>query len=318
MSESAAGRPAIILDCDPGHDDAIAIVVAAHECELLGITSVAGNAPLERTTYNALVMRDLLRVDVPVHSGAVRPLLAEPSPAAFVHGASGLDGADLPVPTRPLDSTDAVGFIVDTCRAREGTWIVAVGPLTNVALALRAAPDLASRLGGISVMGGGTFGNRSPVAEFNIWADPDAAAIVFGDAEHTGRPLVMAGLDVTHQFLATQERIGHIAAIGGRLATVFGDLLTFFSGTYIGRHDDIVGAPMHDPLAVLALTAPELFERSRRHVAVETGGVLTRGMTVIDTRTLSDRPAPNCDVLTAVDADAAFERIAAAITAFSR
>jgi inosine-uridine nucleoside N-ribohydrolase len=260
VSESAPGRPAIILDCDPGHDDAIAIVVAAQETELLGITAVAGNAPLDRTTHNALVMRELLGIDVPVHSGAVRPLIVEPSPAAAVHGVSGLDGADLPEPTRPLDSTDAVGFIVDTCRAREGTWIVAVGPLTNVALALRAAPDLISRIGGISIMGGGSFGNRSAVAEFNIWADPDAASIVFGDAGAAGRPLVMAGLDVTHQFLATPERI--------------------------------------EPIA--------------------TRGALTRGMTVIDNRTLTERPDPTCDVLTSVDADAAFTRIETAIHAFSR
>ena len=125
-------------------------------------------------------MRDLLGVDVPVHSGADRPLLEPPHPAAMVHGASGLDGADLPAPTRPLDGTDAVGFIIDTCRATEGVWLVGVGPLTNLALALRAAPDLAGRIAGISVMGGGAFGNRTAVAEFNIWADPEAAAVVFG------------------------------------------------------------------------------------------------------------------------------------------
>lgn len=307
-------RPAIILDCDPGHDDAIAMVVGAHSCDLLGITTVAGNAPLDRTTHNALVMRELLGIDVPVHSGAVRPLLAEPSPATAVHGASGLDGADLPQPTRAVDSDDAVAFIIDACRRREGTWIVAVGPLTNVALALRAAPDLGGRLAGISVMGGGSFGNRSPVAEFNIWADPEAAAAVFA----YGGPLVMAGLDVTHQFLATPERIERIAGIGGRLATVFGDLLTFFSATYVGRHDNIAGAPMHDPLAVLALTAPDLFERRRRHVAVETSGRLTRGMTVIDERTLRERLPANCDVLVGLDADAAFARVVDAISAFSR
>jgi inosine-uridine nucleoside N-ribohydrolase len=305
-------RPAVVLDCDPGHDDAIAIVVAAHECELLGITTVAGNAPLERTTYNARVLRDLLGVDVPVHQGAARPLLAEAIAAGHVHGESGLDGADLPPPTTPLDSTDAVGFLIETCRGREGTWIVAVGPLTNVALALRRAPDLAGRVAGISVMGGGSFGNRTAVGEFNVWADPEAAAIVFG----YGGPLVMAGLDVTHQFLATPERIERIAAISGQLATTLGELLTFFSSTYRALHDDIAGAPIHDPLAVLALTAPELFERRRRHVAVETGGLLTRGMTVIDERRLRSRPAPNCDVLVGVDADAAFERVAAAVAAF--
>ena len=307
-------RPSIILDCDPGHDDAIAIVVAAHSCDLLGITTVAGNAPLNRTTHNALVMRELLGIDVPVHSGAVRPLIAEPSPATAVHGASGLDGADLPQPSRGVDSDDAVGFIIDTCRQREGTWLVAVGPLTNVALALRAAPDLGERIAGISVMGGGTFGNRTALAEFNIWADPEAAAAAFG----FGGPLVMAGLDVTHQFLATPDRIDRIAGIGGQLATVFGELLTFFSSTYIGRHDHIAGAPMHDPLAVLALIAPELFERRRRHVAIETSGSLTRGMTVIDERTLRERPAANCDVLAKVDVDAAFDLVVDALSAFSR
>lgn len=314
METQATTRPAIILDCDPGHDDAIAIVVAAHSCDLLGITTVAGNAPLHRTTHNALVVRELLGIDAPVHSGAVRPLVAEPSPAPAVHGASGLDGADLPPPTRCVDSEDAVGFIIDTCRQREGAWLVAVGPLTNVALALRSAPDLGERIAGISVMGGGSFGNRTPVAEFNIWADPEAAAAVFG----FGGPLVMAGLDVTHQFLATPDRIERIAEIGGQLATVFGELLTFFSSTYIRRHDDIVGAPMHDPLAVLALVAPELFERRRRQVAIETSGSLTRGMTVIDERTLRDRSAANCDVLTRVDADAAFDLIIDAMSAFSR
>ena len=143
-------------------------------------------------------------------------------------------------------------------------------------------------------MGGGTFGNRSAVAEFNIWADPEAAAVVFG----YGGPLVMAGLDVTHQLLATPARIDDgPRASRAPLAATLADLLAFFSGTYVGRHDDIAGAAVHDPCAVLALTHPELFERQARHVAVETTGTLTRGMTVIDRRTLKDRPTPNCDVL---------------------
>jgi inosine-uridine nucleoside N-ribohydrolase len=306
-------RPRVVLDCDPGHDDAIAIVVAAHRCDLAGITTVAGNAPLDRTTRNARVMRELLAIDVPVHAGATRPLLAEPAAAADVHGASGLDGADLPEPSRPADSDDAVGFLVETCRERPGTWIVGVGPLTNVALALRRAPDLVDAIAGISVMGGGTFGNRTAVGEFNVWADPEAAAIVFG----CGAPLVMAGLDVTHQFLATPDRIERVGAIGGSLAATLAQLLTFFSGSYQARHDAIAGAPMHDVLAVLALAEPQLFERSRRNVAVETAGRLTRGMTVIDQRTVRSRPQSNCDVLTRVDADAAFEHVVAAISNFS-
>ncbi len=309
----AVGRPRIILDCDPGHDDAIAIVVAAHTCDLIGITTVAGNAPLDRTTHNALVMRELLDINVPVHAGAARPLIAEPVAAADVHGSSGLDGAALPEPARAVESDDAAAFIVDACRSQHGTWIVGVGPLTNVALALRRAPDLVDSIAGISVMGGGTFGNRSAVGEFNIWADPEAAAIVFG----YGGPLVMAGLDVTHQFLATSDRIERVGAVGGRLATTLAQLLTFFSSAYRARHDDIGGAPMHDVLAVLALAEPSLFERRRRHVAIETSGRFTRGMTVIDERTVRDRPDANCDVLTTVDADLAFERVLAAISAFS-
>ncbi len=302
---------AILLDCDPGHDDAVAIVVAARHAELLGITTVAGNAPLERTTQNALVVRELLGSTVEVHSGADRPLLEAPHPAPQVHGVSGLDGADLPSPTRPLDGTDAVGFIVDTCRRREDVWLVGTGPLTNLALALRAAPDLASRIAGISVMGGGVFGNRTPVAEFNIWADPEAAVVVFG---YGGR-LVMAGLDLTYQLLATPARIDAVRAQPGRAAAVFADLFSFFSTTYIARHDDIAGAAVHDPCAVLALTHPDLFERERRHVAIETAGNLTRGMTVIDRRTLKERPGPSCDVLTRIDADTAWDVIVEAIGA---
>ena len=304
----------IILDCDPGHDDAIAIVVAARHADLLGITTVAGNAPLERTTHNALVMRELLGIDVPVHSGAERPLLAEPHPAAMVHGESGLDGADLPTPSRPVDGPDAVGFIIETCRRVEGAWIVPVAPLTNIALALRTAPDLAGRIAGISLMGGGTFGNRSAVAEFNVWADPEAAAAVFD----YGGPLVMAGLDVTHQLIATPERIKLVRDRPGRLAATLADLLTFFSGTYRARHAGALpGAPVHDPCAVLALTHPDLFSRTHRHVAVETSGALTRGMTVIDWRTLVERPAANCDVLTEIDSDAAFTVILDAISHYS-
>jgi inosine-uridine nucleoside N-ribohydrolase len=312
-ARTVSDAPVIILDCDPGHDDAIAIVVAARHTRLLGITTVGGNAPLSRTTYNARVLRELLAVDVPVHSGAERPLVAEPRHAGFVHGASGLDGAELPEPSRPLDSTDAVGFLIDTCRASEGTWIVATGPLTNVALALRAAPDLGRRVGGISVMGGGTFGNRSAAAEFNIWADPEAAAAVFA----YGGPLVMAGLDVTHQLQATPERIDLVGALPGRLAAVLADLLRFFSRTYVARHEGMRGAAVHDPCAVMALTHPELFTRHAHHVAIECAGEHTRGMTVIDRRTLVERPSPNCEVLGTVDADAAFGVIVDAIASFS-
>jgi inosine-uridine nucleoside N-ribohydrolase len=314
MTDTAT--PSILLDCDPGHDDVVAIVTAARFADVVGITTVAGNAPLDRTTYNALVMRDLLRIDVPVHSGSARPLVAEPKFAQFVHGESGLDGADLPEPSTPLDGTDAVRFIVDSCRAAEGIWLVPTGPLTNIALAIRSAPDIVDRIAGISLMGGGTFGNRTSVAEFNIWADPEAAAIVFG----AGAPLVMAGLDVTHQFQATPPRIDRVRALPGTLAGVLGDLFVYFADRYRVRHDpgSMEGPAVHDPLAVLAVTHPALFERTARHVVVETAGEFTRGMTVIDQRLLVERLEPNCDVLSGVDADAAFELIFDAIAYFSR
>ncbi|MCU1359536.1 MAG: putative pyrimidine-specific ribonucleoside hydrolase [Ilumatobacteraceae bacterium] len=310
---AAPDRLSMLLDCDPGHDDAIAMIVAARHANLLGITTVAGNAPLERTTRNAIIVRDLLEIDVPVHTGADRPLVAEPKHADYVHGESGMDGADLPEPSGPPDGTDAVGFIVDTCRAREGTWLVATGPLTNIAAALRAAPDLAGRIGGISLMGGGTFGNRTAMAEFNIWADPEAAAAVF----EYGGSLLMCGLDLTHRFQATPERIAQVRAIPGRLASVMADLFVFFSGTYVARHDNLRGAPVHDPCAVMALTHPDLFERMRAHVAIETKGQHTRGMTVVDQRHLIERPEPNCTVQTAIDADAGFAVIDEAIAHFS-
>lgn len=310
---SADDRPRIILDCDPGHDDAIAIVVAAHHTDLLGITTVAGNAPVDATTRNALVMRELLDLDVPVHRGAARPLLAPPRHAAYVHGESGLDGADLPEPRRPVDGDDAADFIVETCRAHEGTWLVPVGPLTNIAIALRRAPDLAGRIAGISLMGGGLFGNNTAAAEFNIWADPEAAAMVF----EYGGPLVMSGLHLTHRLQATPERIAAIRALQGRLAGILADLLDFFSDTYVSRHHHLTGAPVHDPTAVLALTHPRLFDRRFAHVVVETHGQHTRGMTLVDLRDLRDIPPPNCDVLMDVDADAAFTVMTDAIAAFS-
>lgn len=311
MAVMPADRPRIVLDCDPGHDDVIAIVVAAHCTELLGITTVAGNAPLDRTAYNACVFRDALGLGVGVHSGAARPLVAEPKFAGYVHGESGLDGAELPEPDRGVDSTDAVGFIVDTARANPGCFLVPTGPLTNIALALRSAPDLTEHVAGVSLMGGGTFGNRTPSAEFNIWADPDAAAIVFG----SGLPITMAGLDVTHQFLVTPERIATVDALDTTFTTMIADLFRFFVGNYVSRHDHIRGAALHDPLAVMALTHPHLFDGTDRHVAVETRGEHTAGMTVIDRRDISDRQAPNAHVLDRVDAEAAWQVVLDALTA---
>ena len=306
--------PKMIVDCDPGHDDAIALVVAAHFADLVGVTTVAGNAPITATTRNARIVLDMIGSTVPLHQGAHRPLVAAPRHAAYVHGESGLDGADLPEPSRPADSDGAVEFIIETCRATEGIWLVPTGPLTNIALALRAAPDLADRIAGISLMGGGSFGNRSAAAEFNIWADPEAASVVFG----CGRRLIMSGLDVTHRLQATPERIAKVRALPGRLAAVLADLFDFFSQVYVSRHDSMRGGAVHDPCAVLALTHPQLFTTKDHHVVVETRGELTMGMTLIDQRGLIEREAPNCTVQWDVDAETAFDVIVAAIAAFSK
>ncbi|MDO9175636.1 MAG: nucleoside hydrolase [Actinomycetota bacterium] len=314
MSPSTPAAPLpVILDCDPGHDDAIAIVVAARHAELIGITTVAGNAPLESCTRNAIIMRDLLELPCPVHAGANRPFIQPARHAGYVHGVTGMDGADLPEPSGPPASHDAVSYIIETCREREGIWLVPTGPMTNIALALRSAPDLAARIGGISLMGGGSFGNRTAAAEFNLWCDPEAADVVFS----YGGPLIMSGLDLTHQFQALPERIDMVRALPGALAHVMSGLFDFFSGTYRNRHHHITGAPVHDPCAVMALTHPHLFTRTLAHVEIETSGLRTVGMTVIDRRDLKEVPDPNCDLLTGIDAEAGWQVIVEAIGHFS-
>ena len=307
-----AGKVKVLLDCDPGHDDAFAIIVASKFAEVLGVTTVAGNAPLELTTKNARVILDLCGASkMQLHSGASRPLVAEPIHAAYIHGDSGMDGADFSAPSRPADGTDAVHFIIEKVRANPGVWLVPTGPLTNIALALRVAPDLVENISGISLMGGGRFGNRTAMAEFNIWCDPEAASAVFD----SGAKIVMSGLHLTHQIMATPARIEMVrnahSVVGPKLA----GLLEFFSKMYKSLHDDFEGAPLHDVCAVLALTHPQFFESSERHVAVEIDGAITRGMTVIDYRHVISRAKANTKVLETIDADAAFSAIVEAIRA---
>ena len=306
-----AGKVKVLVDCDPGHDDAFAIIVATKFADVLGVTTVAGNAPLSLTTKNARIILDICGSNVPLHSGAGRPLVAEPIHAAYIHGESGMDGANFAEPSRPADGTDAVHFIIDTVRANRGFWLVPTGPLTNIALALRVAPDLVDNISGISLMGGGRFGNRTAMAEFNIWCDPEAAAAVFD----SGAKIVMSGLHLTHQIMATPARIVMVrnahAVIGPKLA----GLLEFFSKMYKSLHDDFEGAPLHDVCAVLALTHPQFFGSSERHVAVEIDGAITRGMTVIDDRHVSSRTTANTTVLETIDSDAAFGVIIEAIRA---
>jgi inosine-uridine nucleoside N-ribohydrolase len=305
----------IVIDCDPGHDDAIAILLAlaSPEVELRGITTVAGNQTLDKTTRNALKVLELAgRSDIPVAAGADAPLERTLRVAANVHGETGLDGPALPEPTMQVVDAHAADFLAELIEP--GVVLVPTGPLTNVALLLQRHPDVRDRLERIVWMGGAIAeGNVTPAAEFNIWADPEAAAIVLG----YGGPLVMAGLDVTYQLQATPERIDQMRVVPGELASTLADLMSFFTGTYVSRHENMRGAAVHDPLAVLALTHPGLFTRSFSNVTIETAGQHTRGMTVIDQRTLIDRPEPNCDRLTSVDGDAAWAVILEAITHFS-
>ena len=297
-------RPRIILDCDPGHDDAIALLLAAKHSDLLGITTVSGNAPLTATTQNALLISQIAGIDVPVHAGAARPLVAEAYHAPDIHGESGLGGPVLPELTREVASSDAVRFIIDTVRSTDNVWLVAIGPLTNVALALREAPDIVGRLEGISVMGGSTtFGNRTASAEFNIWADPEAAQMVF----ESGARVIMCGLNLTHQFMLYDEDIAQFRALGNPAALLAADLLSFYGQAYAEAFFGRTESPLHDPCAVLAVTHPELLTTEPRHVAVELRGAYTRGMTVVDERgrLARDNRSPNVEVAYAIDRDPA-------------
>lgn len=307
-------RPAIILDCDPGHDDVVAILVAARRAELLGITTVAGNAPLEATTRNALVTCQLFGIDVPVVAGHDRPLVAPPRFAPHIHGSSGLDGPVLPPLTRAAAPGHAVEFLLEQTRARPGAWIVATGPLTNVAAALRRDPGLVDRVSGIALMGGGiAFGNRTAAAEFNIWADPEAADIVV----RAGAPrLVLVPLDVTHQVLVGDDHAAALRAVGSPQATFLADVFAHFTRAYREVTFAEAMGPLHDPCAVLAVTDPALFDLHDLHVAVELRGEHTRGMTLADRRRVRDRPAPNTAVALGVDAHGALGAILADVHAW--
>ena len=299
---NASARPRIILDCDPGHDDAMAILMAARHADLVGITTVAGNAPLEATTRNALLVTQIAGIDVPVHAGASRPLMVEPHPASHIHGRSGLAGPELPELRREPAGHDAVGWIIDSVRATEGTWLVPIGPLTNIAMAFRQAPDIIDRVAGVSIMGGSAGpGNVTPTAEFNIWHDPEAAAIVFDSGVDVLR---MCGLNLTWQYQIDDEVVATLDAMASDTATFAAELFRFFldaNEARSGRRQ----APLHDPCAVMAVTHPELFVSERRHVVVETRGVHTVGMTVVDERGFLVGGEPNTEVMYSIDRERA-------------
>lgn len=280
-------KPKIILDCDPGHDDAVAIIFAAKHCDILGITTVSGNVSLDLTSNNALMTTQIIKEDIPVYSGADRPLIVEKIHAPGIHGESGLGGPVLPKLKRKLSGTNAVQYIIDTVRAQDDKelWLVAVGPLTNIALAFRTAPDIIDKIKGVSVMGGSNwFGNRTPVAEFNIIADPEAAAIVFS----SGADILMSGLNLTHQFGVLREDIATIRKIESTVSNFVADMLEFFATMYEERYFGEFNGPLHDPCAIMTITHPELFEFADRNVEIELHGQHTKGMTVVDERAVKN------------------------------
>lgn len=301
-------RQKIIIDTDPGQDDAVAILLAlaSPELEVLGITAVAGNVPLALTALNCLKICELAgRPDIPVFAGADRPLERQPITAEHVHGQTGLDGPRLPDPSMSLQPRPAVAFLAETLR-REDTQSVTLctlGPLTNIAAVFASAPDVVSRVRQIVAMGGGAFegGNSTPVAEFNILADPQAAAAVFG----SGVPIILMPLDVTHKVLTHRRRVERFRALGTRAGTATAELLDFFE-----RFDEAKygtdGGPLHDPNVIAWLLAPELYGGRDVNVMVETASELTMGQTVIDWWRVTDRPA-NARVMRDVDDEAFFD-----------
>ncbi len=295
----------VLLDCDPGHDDAIALLLAlaSPEVELLGVTTVAGNQTLAKTTANAFrVLEFVGRGDVPVAAGADRPLVREPFVAAYVHGESGLDGPDLPPPRGAPVATHAVDFLAERVLASsEPVTLVATGPLTNVALFLARHPEPAARPARIVLMGGSIAeGNVTPAAEFNVWADPEAAARVFA----SGLDVTMIGLDVTHKALLGREHAERLRAAGrtGRMAA---ELLDFYQRFHAETYG-FDGSPIHDAVALAHAFRPDLVETLPRHVAVECGSELCRGRTIVDLWRRTGN-APNAAVGVGIDPEAFLE-----------
>ncbi len=291
----------IILDCDPGHDDAIALLLAlaSPELELIGVTTVSGNQTLDKTTANALrVLEFAGRADIPVHAGADRPFIRRRDVAAHVHGESGLDGPDLPAPTTAVGEQHAVDFIADQIRARDGKLtLVPTGPLTNVALLFALHPDAVPDR--IVLMGGSIGeGNRTPAAEFNIWADPEAAQRVFS----AGLDTTMIGLDVTHRALVTSAHTERLRG-AGRIGAMVAELMDFYSRFHKVRYPDLAGSPMHDPVCIAHLVDADLVVVHDAAIEVDCTTGPSWGRTNVDWRGREHFGPPNAKV--ALDLDGA-------------
>lgn len=299
-------RP-IIIDTDPGQDDAIAILLAfaSPELQVLGLTTVAGNVPLWRTTENTLKLVELAgRREVPVFAGCPRPLLRDPVTAEHAHGETGLNGANLPDATTPTQSTHAVAWLIDTLtHASEPVTLCPLGPLTNIATALIQAPHIVSNIESIVAMAGAvrTHGNVTPAAEFNVFADPHAADVVFS----AGCPLTLMPLDVTHRALITQERLEAFKSLPSPVSEACHGMLSFYFRPNTTRFAT-PGSPLHDPCVIAYLLEPEIFEGKSVNVQVETSSPLTLGMTLAD---WWGKSPPNAHVMQTLDADRFFALI---------
>lgn len=291
----------IIMDCDPGHDDAFAIVLAHGnpEIEIVAITTVAGNQTLPKVTWNARSVATLAGIEgVPIAAGCDRPIVRESTVVGDIHGETGLDGTTLPEPTVPLDPRHGVDLIIETIMAAEPGEITLVptAPLTNIATAIRREPRIVGHVREVVLMGGAyTRGNITPAAEFNIAVDPEAAAIVFA----ADWPVTMVGLDLTHQALATPDVIGRVTAIGTPVATAMAELLVFFRDAYLADQG-MPAPPVHDPCAVARVIEPGIMTVRDAFVAVETAGRWTSGMTVTDFGDAYGQQ-PNTHVATTLD-----------------
>jgi purine nucleosidase len=301
-------RP-IIIDCDPGQDDAIMLLMALaspEELKILGITAVAGNVPLALTERNARLICDLAqRSDVGVYAGCSHPMQRRLVTAEEVHGKTGIDGIEITEPRLPPGARHAVDFIVESLSEADDDSItlLPIGPLTNIATALTKAPGIAAKIKEIVLMGGAMRegGNVTPSAEFNIYVDPHAADIVF----RCGRPIVAMGLDVTHQVLTTPARLGRIRALGNPVAEAAHNMLAYFDRHDVHKYGSD-GAPLHDPCTTAYLLKPELFKARRCNLQVETESELTMGHTAVDFWNVSGQPK-NVDWAYDVDADGFFD-----------
>lgn len=316
MSPAPTARK-IILDADPGHDDAVAMLLAHADprIELLAVTTIGGNQTLEKVTRNALGILTLLgATDVPVAAGCTRPLVREMRVAADIHGESGLDGVELPPSAITLDSRHAVGLIIDTVmsHAPGEVTIVPTGPLTNIALAARTQPAIVERVREVVLMGGGVHvGNATAVAEFNILVDPEAAAIVFA----AGWPVVMVGLDVTHQALATPQVAQRVAQIDSGAARFVGALIEAFGENY-RQVQGFDSPPVHDPCALAYVIDPSIVATRRARLTVELRGEHTTGMTVADLRGTEPAECPTA-VATGLDVERFWDLVVEAVRALS-